>query len=730
MKRLLTLPLIAIVLPMVAPAAPRCEIDKLTPFTWGNEIKDNYVHVDADYAKMTPQKVTLKGDVIAKRGQEVLYADEVQYNRIEEFVASSKTATYGRPDFALRSQTTDYSFKEGAGQFQDAEYYLSKYKAVGTAKTLTVDRKADTEKLTEATYTTCPRLKSDWFIKAKKIELDHNTDMGKAWNTTFHIGKVPVMYLPYFTFPLTNKRKTGFLMPSVDTSEGRGFELTVPFYINIAPNHDATITPRIMSKRGVMIGTEYRYLMPEISGIIAGTYLSKDRKTKKTRWSFKTAHTYQPNDKLVITGLYQRVSDKYYIEDFVDTLDLTSDSFLPSYLKAGYRLTPNYRVSAEVKEYQVAKGKYTKNNKPYALLPQIKGQGTWSLGKGFSFSSDTELTTFEKETAVSGTRINQELALSYLFQNAYSFIKPKATYRYTTYSLERQNTGVPKNLSRAIPTFSLDSGLTFERQGTWFGKNATQILEPRLFYLYTPYKDQSQIPNFDSGLAGLSYSSLFLENRFNGKDRVGDAHQLTTAVSTTFTDNDTGQELAKLSVGQIQYFRDRRVSLNNRISEEPRSNVVAEGRAKIGKHFKIRGLLHRDIDNDNTEKSLVGLSYHPDTDKAISVSHLYDRDSYKQVDIAGVWRWHDNWRSFWRWNYSVKYDKAIDIIAGIEYADCCWGVRVMARRQRDDLTTEEDPEDSIYVEFVLNGLGSLGNDTSRMLKSVIPYYRPINYERN
>lgn len=717
-------------LPMAGQAALQCPMDKLTPYTWGNESKDNYVHVDSDDAEMAPNTITFTGDVVAKRGQEVFYSEKINYQRQEEVVHSKEMITYGRPDFALRAVGANYSFKQTAGQFDNAEYYIKKQKAIGSAKTLKVDRKAEVEKLTDATYTTCARLNSDWFLKAKKLTLDHKNDIGIAKHVTFRIADVPVMYLPYFSFPLSDKRKTGFLIPNIGSNSSRGLELTTPYYINIAPNQDATLYPRLMTKRGFMLGAEYRYLLPELEGTVGGSYLYKDLKTKTKRWSFKTQHTYQPTDKLTITALYQRVSDKNYLDHLTDTLDLTSDKFLPSYLKGSYRWTPNYTVSAEVKEYQVADKDYTNSNKPYSLLPRISGSGQWSLDKGFSLSTNTQLTNFHKNGFVSGFRFNQKLALSYLQQNSYSFIKPTAIYRFTSYSLRDQSAGVPKRINHGIPTFSIDSGLYFDRQTSWFGRDATQVLEPRLFYLYTPYRDQSTNPDFDTALIDSSYNAMFLDNRFNGGDRIGDANQLTTAVSTTFVDNSTGQELAKFSVGQIQYFQDRKVSLTNSIANASRSNVIAEGRASINNNIKLRGLIHRNLDTSSTEKSLIGLTYTPDADKAISLSHLYDKDNYKQVDFAGVWRFNDAWRGFWRWNYSVEYDKTLDAIAGVEYADCCWGVRVMARQKRSSATSTDKPNTSVYVEFVLNGLGNVGNSTSGTLKSVIPHYRPISYERN
>ncbi|MBS9777827.1 MAG: LPS-assembly protein LptD [Gammaproteobacteria bacterium] len=722
--------LLLFLLPMAATAAQQCPVDKLVSYTWGNENSDSLIHVEADDASMSAEAIDFSGNVIATRDQESFYGENINYQRNKKNIRSDETITYGNPHFALRASSAEYSFKQQSGRFGKTEYYLAKQNAVGQASSIQVFRKKELEHLTDATYTTCARLNSNWFLKAKKITLNHKEDIGIAKDVTFRIADVPVMYLPYFSFPLSDKRKTGFLPPRLSTNSSRGAELTIPFYINIAPNQDLTLYPRLMAKRGALIGSEYRYLYEKFNGYVSGEYLYRDIKRDEKRWSLKTYHSYQPTPDINISALYQRVSDKDYLEDLSNSIKLTHDKFLPSYLKADYRWSPNYNISAEVRRYQVADKNYDESDKPYSLLPRISGRGQWSIGDYFNFSSDTQLTNFDKEGFVSGWRFNQNLAFSYLFQNSYSFVKPKIQYRFSSYALKNQLSGNPSNVTLGIPTFSIDSGLYFNRETSWFGRSATQTLEPRLYYLYTPYYNQSNIPDFDTALVDSSYDAMFLDNRFNGGDRVGDANQLTTAVSTTFIDNSNGKELAKFSVGQIQYFKNRHVSLTDSIANNSRSNIIAEGRANIYNNIDLRGLIHRNIDTNKTEKSLFGIMYSPDINKSVSFSHLYDRNNYRQFDLAGMWQINDQWRGFWHWNYSLEYKKTIDTLAGFEYSDCCWSVSFGARQKRTSAASNDKPETSIYLEFVLNGLGSIGNGTHNILKSAIPNYRPLSYERN
>ncbi len=710
-------------------AEPKCEVDGLAHFTKEIPQTDELTHIDANDAVVTKEEARFKGEVVAKRDDEVFYAESISYDRINEVVNSPSKITYGRPNFAFKADKASYSLKTTQGEFKNIEYLIGNRNANGSAQELKINRKNKVEDFKQATYTTCARENPSWFLKAKELHLDHNSDMGVAKHTTFHVADVPVLYLPYFSFPLTDARKTGFLFPSAKLSSDKGFEITTPFYLNIAPNQDATFYPRLMSRRGLLLGAEYRYLLPDLNGRFAGTYISKDKKTGDKRWSFNTQHVYQPNARLKITTDYQRVSDKDYVHDYRNTLDLSSDNYLKSHITADYLLSPNYRIQGKIQQYQVANKKYTKASRPYTILPSISGRGRWSLGDNFTLSSGTELTNFKKDDFVSGLRLNQELALSYLFRNSYAFVKPQAKYRLTYYALKDQSPNKDDHILRSLPTFSLDTGLYFDRQTSWLGyDNVSQSLEPRLYYLYTPYKDQSDIPDFDTSLINTSYSSMFLDNRFTGKDRIGDANQLTTALTSTYTDNDTGKELAHFAIGQIQYFKDRRVSLNNSIADASRSNVFASARVRASDRLSFTGFATHDTKTQHTIKSSLGATYKKSSDKALRLSHVYDEDDYKQVDFAGVWRLNDNWRSFWRWNYSLRYNKTSDAVAGVEFADCCWGVRLVARHHRNDLTPKGKPENSFYVEFILNGLGNVGNDTSEMLNSIIPSYNPISYE--
>ncbi len=707
--------------------ADNCPVDRLVPFTLGNDAVDSLVHIEADSGDATKKIINLYGNVIVSKDQEKVRSSKVSYNRQNSSLQSDGNLTYGNPDFALTSKKSNFNIDKKRGKFEMVDYYISDGEFIGSAEKLSVDRIKNIEDLEQATFSTCARENPSWHLKSKKLHLDHESEVGQSWGNTFYIKDTPVLYLPYLSFPLTDKRKTGFLFPSGNLSEGRGVDITTPYYINIAPNQDLTLYPRFMTKRGFMLGSEYRYLLPTLNGTISSNYITNDHKAgESNRWSLHTQHTYKPVDGLSFDLLYQRVSDPDYIRDFTSTLDLSSASFLESHLNMNLKVSDNYKVFAQIQDFQVANSNYSEKSKPYSRLPRVSGIGEWFLNDNFSFSSKTELTNFQKEDVVSGIRLDQDLVFSYYAENSFAYINPKAGYRFTYYDLENQAKGKRDVISRSIPNFSIDTGLYFDKQINWFGNESTQTLEPRLFYLYTPYVDQSDIPDFDTSRVDSSYDWLFLRNRFNGKDRVGDANQLTTALSTVITSNETGKELAKFSIGQIQYFTDRKVSLLDSVAKKSRSNLIAEGSLNISDKYKIRGLIHQDIDINKTEKSMLGLQYSPSEGTVLGLTYLYDKNYYEQVDFAGVWKINDYWRTFWRLNYSLRYDEPIDIMAGIEYSDCCWSVRLLARDHRTGFFKENKDEiaseTAVYLEFNLKGLGKIGNDTTSLLDQIIPGY--------
>lgn len=730
MKYFSVLSLLLTSLPLVA-KAQMCPVDSLAPFTWGNPNDDGSQIAQSDDSDVDNNLIYLRGNVNITRGQEIFQSDEASYLRNEQIVHTPKQMTYGNLNVAIKGGNSTYDFTKKQGSFNDVEFYLSKGDAIGSASYLWIDRLKNTEELTDASYTTCARANPSWQIKASELTLDHNTNTAKAYHAKFYIKDTPVLYLPYLSMPITDERKSGLLIPEFSISEKRGFDFTVPYYINLAPNQDLTLLPRYMSKRGFMLGGEYRYLLSDLQGETIGTYLN-DNEDDEQRWSFRSEHIWTPTSNINIDARYQRVSDKDYIDDFENTLDLSSTSFLESHLNGNFRLSKNYNVFAQVQEHQISDPLYTIDDKPYSRLPRIIGDGQWFWDNGFDIETRTEITNFYKHDAVSGTRFDNDITLSYTVGNSFAFLNPKASYRFTSYDLRNlESDEDDSNINRSIPILSVDTGLYFDRYFDWFGKSTIQTLEPRLFYLYVPNKDQSDIPLFDTSLVDTSYDWLFMRNRFNGRDRIGDANQLTAAITTRFIDEETGLENARFSVGQIRYFKDREVTLYDSLEQNDNSSdFLAEAQVKLTPRLSTRGLLFWNPNDNQTEKSVLGVNYQLTRDKLLSLSYIYDKgsdiaddyDHYEQVDFTAVWRINDNWRSFWRWNYSLDYNANIDMIAGLEYRDCCWAVRLLGRQNRDDLT--EDIDSSILLEFELNGLGNVGSGTGDLLEEVIPGYQP------
>ncbi len=567
-------------------------------------------------------------------------------------------------------------------------------------------------------------------IFSKKLTIDHNKDRGVARNLTFHIKGVPAFYLPYFSFPTTSARQSGFLIPSASSTDSRGLELAIPYYWNIAPDKDATITLRPITKRGIMTQAEYRFLTEKQYGVFAGTWLPNDSKSDYgSRWSASIDHRYQFNDRWHSELLYQRVSDEDYIEDFEDGFTLYDDWYLESYVSV-IGNTDFGDVLLRVQDYQKVNSAIGNDDAPYSRLPQLSYSQSWNKN-GFNFNLNGEAVRFYKEKTGAAMRLDSELGASYRFTETYGYLEPKLSIQATHYNLDKDFSTITtlNSTTRVLPTFSLDGTLIFEREINWGDSSWTQTIEPRLFYLYTPYKDQSDIPLFDTSESSRSWNWLFARNRFTGRDRIGDANQLTTAVTTRFYNNEDGQEKLRLSLGQIQYFDDRQVSLSgNTIATRSSSVLVGEGAYQIDRHWDVYALAFWDADTHHNERDIVNLRYRLDADRYVNLSHSYSRDSYDQFTLSGGWRINPQWRAFARQDYSALYKQPFNTLLGVEYDDCCWAWRLVGKHYRESPDSKES-HNAVYLEFVLKGLGNMGSRSGSILSEEIQGFSPLKEER-
>ena len=715
----------------VEAGALQCAADPLAVFTeLGGDPNDKEVHVRADNSEGDYLRADFSGSVEMHQGDKHLFAPELTYRHEEGKADLNRGGVISSPQAAIEGIKGHYDSGAQTASFEEAEYYMrgKQQAAVGSAKNARFDRKNNRDDFESVTWTTCPRLHPAWHLKARTLMLDHNRERGVARDMTLRIGKIPVFYLPYFSFPISSARQSGFLIPSMGSSEERGFEVSIPYYWNIAPNQDATFTFRPMTKRGLMADAEYRFLGEKQEGTLYGALLANDRKRPHhPRWSWRGTHQYHFNDQWHTDLLHQQVSDVDYVKDLTTDFRLYDEWYLERHFTL-YGNTDYGNLMLRAQDYQRIDPVVSEADKPYSRAPQLTYNHSIKNGN-WRYDVSAEAVHFRKDELGGANRYSGDVSAAYRLDAAYGYIEPQISANYAHYDYStRKDKLRGKHHDRFLPTFSFDSKLTFERNFGWQGEDWTQTLEPRLYYLYTPYKDQSEIPDFDTDERSLSWNWLFARNRFVGEDRIGDANQLTTSVSSSFYRNHDGQEKLRLSLGQIQYFKDRRVQLGDKATEKQgRSVLVSEGLYQIDQHWRLYGLTYWDTQKHRNERDVISLDYHLDRDRFINLAHHYNRRDYNQTTLAATWRINPQWRLFYRSDYSHRHHRLFNHVSGVEYNDCCWAWRLAGKHWRDR-PGDDQKHSAIYLEFVLKGLGNMGSRSGRMLQKEIHGFTPLSEE--
>ena len=686
------------------------------------------IYVVADSSEADPDgNIVLQGQAAIVKGDRQLNADEVTFNRDDQAAVATGAVVFGDSRMMLEGTSLQYNLEADQGTIENASYALREKRARGRA-TRIIRRDASRHTLEGAFYTTCPPGKRDWALRATKVDLDFDDGQGSARNVVLDFKGVPILYSPYFSFPLSDERKSGFLAPSAGNSDETGFEFRAPYYLNLAPNYDATITPRYMSKRGLMMGGLGRYLFRGTEGEIGGTLLPSDKEADRDRnYVFlKQNGRFTPRWTHYLS--YNRVSDDQYFEDFGNNLTDVSTTHLQRLATTSYN-GDNWRVRGQVETYQTLSG-----SRPYRRLPQLMFNTSGFLFGGLNYAIDSEFTEYDHPDLVDGTRIDLYPSLSLPWETAAFRVEPRLGFRYTQYSLNDQLPGRDDNPSRSVPIFSVDSGMFFERDLDLWGVDAVQTLEPRLFYLYIPNRDQDDIPLFDTSDTDFTFQSLFRTNRFSGPDRQGDANQVTAAVTSRILSASSGVEMLRTSLGQIRYLRDRQVGLRpGSAIEASESAIVGELWARLTRSLTARGDLEWDPDSGSTQRSVFGLYYRPDNGVLLNASYRMRRElpklsapglteSLEQIDISGLIPLGRNWQLVGRSYYSLPESKIIESFIGLGYESCCWGARGAPRRYVRSLSG--DTTSAILFELELKGLTNIGNKVENLLtEGVFGYSR-------
>ncbi|WP_194791260.1 LPS-assembly protein LptD [Pseudomonas sp. UFMG81] len=796
----------------IEPARPG--MDDTTP----KDEAPTYINAKVSKYQQEQQIATLAGDVVMRQGSMQAEADEANLYQAEnrgELKGNVKIRDNGS---LVVGDQAEIQLDTGEARVDNAEYVMHKSHIRGNAL---YAKRAENAiiRLKDGTYTTCEPGSNAWQLKGNNITLNPATGFGTATNVTLRVKDFPVFYTPYIYFPIDDRRQSGFLPPSFSSTSDTGFMLVTPYYFNLAPNYDATLYPRYMAKRGMLMEGEFRYLTKSSEGQFGGAYLSDqddDRKLqtdyKKERWMVNWQHKGGLDERLMTEVNYTDISDPFYFQDLEsDQIGVESRDYIDQQGALTYR-GEGYTARFNVHAYELAT---LSQITPYDRLPQITFNGTLPYSpNGFKFDYETEAVRFERDlkndfvttedgtpdftagaagrrldenvfgiARANGTRLNVAPSISLPMEASYGYITPKVKYAYTHYDLDLDSQGKAQAivqssqpgygsynsaLNRDIPIFSVDSGLYFDRNTQLFGTNYRQTLEPRLFYLYVPYKDQKDIPIFDSGETLFNYNSLFRDNRFSSIDRIGDENKLSLGVTNRWIE-DNGFQRQRFSIGQAYYFKDRKVQLpgiDYRTRADSQSDVspyALEYEYAFNRDWRFNSDFNWDPDSRSTRSGSAMFHYQPEDNpnKIVNLGYRYRNDLITYDSLTGTWKvgggdygtpgnpnyikdyykiqQHDfsviwpivpQWSVIARWQHDYNRNRTLEAMGGFEYDNCCWKLRLINRywMDYDDFSqaapTNEKGDHGIFLQVVLKGLGGVvGNKVESFLDKGIQGYR-------
>lgn len=714
--------------------------------------EDDAIHIRAEQMTGRPERIlNLDGKVNIVRGTSTINSNTAEYHAVDDLVMANGNVQMTRNKDCYSGDTLQLQMDTGQGYLSNPVYQLEKNNARGFAKNVNFidENRSEVE---QGIYTTCAGTQPDWYLKSSRLNLDADRDEGVALGGVVYFKEVPILAAPWISFPISGARRSGFLPPAYNSTTAGGIELMVPYYFDIAPNRDATFYPNYITKRGIQLGGEFRYLEPNYAGKIFAEVTPNDEITEATRYSLSYLHNQTLLPGLNMNWNYNRASDDQYAIDYSHSVTESSQHLLPQTFSLIYAQTWG-KVGLLTSNYQVLQDANNTIVKPYEILPKVFGQvaGYDELG-GFDWSLGTEYTNFLSAIPgqVNGKRLAVNAQVSYPITGTYYFVIPKAIYHLSSYHLnDNVAPGAPTDPSLSVPTFSLDSGLFFERDTQLFGRDVTQTLEPRLFYVKTPYRNQTDIPLFDTGIKDLNFAQIFSENRFAGEDRVGDANQLTAGLMSRFIEMD-GQERIRLGVAQRYSFSQPRVVDNpffvvnqmqngQTVSEvvpniPNKSDLIFAANGKLTNTLSANAVWQYNQSEHNTGRMSYGFRWQPAPMKVINAEYRFQEvsevnpDVMRQVDVSVQWPLAKRWYGVARANYSVVDQRLLDGLVGLEYQQDCWIFRVVAQRYQIPSTVADvtsSSNTSLFLQLELNGLSKIGTNPLEVLRRSIPGYQPI-----
>lgn len=678
-------------------------------------------------------QLTADGKVSLKRGELMFTSDKLKLDQVLNEVTAEGNVEMRRDRDLVTGPRARLNLDTWTGEFEKPSYRFQRDTSVpydestrarlpvigsGKADTLLVEGQ-NQFRFRNASYTTCLADDPDWYLKVRELELDYDKDRGEAHGATINFKDVPIAYLPWMDFPLTGKRQSGFLAPTLGSTTSTGLDFTVPYYLNLAPNYDATIAPRYMKRRGTQLGTEFRYLVPGGNGVLRTEWLPRDQITERERGLFSTTDNQDFGGGLTARADYTQVSDKTYFADMSSKITSTSQATLNQQLTVNYAGIGWLPLGLNVQRSQTIVGVA-----PYDRLPQFTANLNLPDAAGVSMKMPFEYTHFHHPSNDEGTRTTMYPQLGLPIESDSGFFRPKIGVHLSSYDLSRKTTTGPSSVNKSIPTASLDTGLIFERETTVGKGDYTQTLEPRIYYVRTAYRDQSDVPVFDTAKADFNFAQLFSDNLYSGNDRIANSNQLTTAVTSRFIERESGGEALRVALGQRFYFSDQKVTLPGETAREGRvADWLGLISGRVARDWWVDQAYQYNPRQHRSERGALSLRYQPMSSKVASLNYHYERGLLRDIDVSSQWPIAGGWYAVGRYNYNLHDHRLTEAIAGFEYKAGCWVVRTVWQTL---LNTSQVRNNAIFLQLELNGLTSVGSSPVQLLKRSVGGYSKIN----
>ena len=755
-KTILSLWLLLLLLPQLSSA------EDLTPQKQSTEISPGSVEIEGDNLEtLLDRKMKARGNAILKKGNKTIKAEVIEYDEVSEKLTTTGNTNIDLENMSIAGSKLIYKLSDETGRMDNAIFNFKQdnkqeksslkngslitkkaYEYRGNAKTIFFEGE-NNKRLESSRVTTCEADSDDWYLKSSNMEVNTKTDRVNASNTVVEFKGVPVLYTPYINFSINQNRKSGFLSPTFGTTTKSGFDFQIPYYFNISPNMDATVTARYLGKRGPQADGEFRYMEENYSGKNQIQFMSHDESSgQDNRYFVNLQHKHSFGNGWSGSYEFQKVSDDAYFSDLATMIQVTSAVNLPQRANISYA-DSTWKFNALTEKYQTLT---SKDNSPYQRLPQldllgrkeyenyvldVKSQWVY-FDRDKKFDSQYTVNSSVNEK-VTGSRFSMTPSITIPINETYGYIKPKFSTNIRSYSLNNLNgSAAYKNQDILTPIMSIDSGMYFDRSISFFNQNYTNTVEPRLFYVYIPFKNQSNLPIFDTGLSDLNMQTLFSENQYNGQDRINDANQLTAALTSKFIDKN-GKERLSGVIAQRYYFEDRKIFSDTSDAKKANSDIFVGASARLANSLNLDGMWQFDPTANKILRNTISTRYNPEPGKMLNLSYrmidniISGADDLKTINAAGQWPLGNRFYSIGRFNYDLKTSQTIEILGGIEYDGGCWAARTIF--DRISLPTSPAANYTLFMQLELNGLGAIGTDSNKLnnfLYRNVPGVRTIN----